>query len=230
MFTNVNLSAPLGAMAFLGGGFMLLVAAVVFIYGLVSRRLGVARLVLVVALVGAALYFGTLLAFSFTSHDEILALGKEKHFCEIDCHLAYSIVDVRQSKTLGNSGNQTAADGTFYLITVKTRFDQNTISATRGDGPLTPNSRVVSITDDQGRTFVPSLAGEEAVARTEGLGTPLTTALRPGQSYLTKIVFDLPADVRHPTLLMREGEWVTHFVIGHENSPLHKKTRFQLGV
>lgn len=29
-------------------------------------------------------------------------------------------------------------------------------------------------------------------------------------------------------LLINEGEWETHFVIGHENSPLHKKTRFQL--
>jgi hypothetical protein len=27
-------------------------------------------------------------------------------------------------------------------------------------------------------------------------------------------------------IVMREGE--THFVIGHENSPLHSKTRFQL--
>jgi len=25
-----------------------------------------------------------------------------------------------------------------------------------------------------------------------------------------------------------EGEWETHLVIGHENSPLHRKTRFQL--
>ena len=230
MFTNVNLSAPLGAMAFVGSGFLLLVAALVFIYGLLSRRLGIARLVVVLAVVGAVLYFGTLLVFSFASRDELLARGQEKHFCEIDCHLAYSIVDVQQAKTIGNPGNQTTADGNFYVITVKTRFDENTINPTRGNGPLTPNSRVLSVTDDQGRTFVPSLAGEDALCRSEGLGTPLTTALRPGESYLTRIVFDLPAGIDHPTLLMREGEWVKHFVIGHENSPLHKKTRFQLVV
>ena len=230
MFTNGNLSAPLGAMAFLGSAFLLLLAAAIFLYGLVSRRLGLSRLVLILGTVGAAVYFGTLLVFSNASRDELVARGEEKHFCEIDCHLAYSVVDVLQAKTLGNPGNQVTADGMFYVITMKTRFDENTINPTRGNGPLTPNSRVVSITDDQGRVFVPSASGEEAVSRTEGLGTPLTTPLRPGECYLSKIVFDLPTDVHHPTLLMREGEWVTHFVIGHENSPFHKKTRFQLGV
>lgn len=27
---------------------------------------------------------------------------------------------------------------------------------------------------------------------------------------------------------VNEGEWLTHLVIGHENSPLHKQTKFQL--
>ena len=28
----------------------------------------------------------------------------------------------------------------------------------------------------------------------------------------------------------REGDWVTYLVIGHENSPLHTKTRFRIWV
>lgn len=57
---------------------------------------------------------------------------------------------------------------------------------------------------------------------------PLTTPLRPGDSYTTDIAFDLPAEAKPSTLLINEGEWVTHLVIGHENSLLHRKTRFQL--
>jgi hypothetical protein len=56
----------------------------------------------------------------------------------------------------------------------------------------------------------------------------MTIPLRPGESYSTTLVFDLPTEIKNPTLLIREGELVTHLVIGHENSPLHKKTRFQI--
>jgi hypothetical protein len=56
----------------------------------------------------------------------------------------------------------------------------------------------------------------------------MTIPLRPGESYSTTLVFDLPADISNPTLLIREGEFVTHLVIGHENSFLHKKTWFQI--
>lgn len=230
MFTNVNLAAPVGAIAVLGAGFLLFIGILLFVYGLISRRLGLARLVLVLAVIGGVIYFGTLLVFSFASREAVLLPGQEKHFCEIDCHLAYSILDTRQTKTLGSAPNQTTAAGTFYVITIKTRFDEKTIGAGRGDGPLTPNSRVVTIVDEQGNCFTPSAAGEQALSELDVRGAPLTTALRPGQSYITRVVFDLPTNVQHPTLLMREGEWLTHFVIGHENSPLHKKTRFQLGV
>jgi hypothetical protein len=43
-------------------------------------------------------------------------------------------------------------------------------------------------------------------------------------------VFDLPADVKQAKLLINEGDWITHLVIGHENSPLHKKTAFQIDL
>jgi hypothetical protein len=54
------------------------------------------------------------------------------------------------------------------------------------------------------------------------------TRLRPGESYTTEVVFDLPADVKATNLLINEGEWMTQLIIGHENSPLHGQTRFQL--
>jgi hypothetical protein len=57
---------------------------------------------------------------------------------------------------------------------------------------------------------------------------PLDTPLRPGESYTTELVFDLPTGARDARLLVNESDLPTRFIIGHENSPLHKKTEFKL--
>ncbi len=228
MYTNVNLAAPIGALAFLGTGILFLIAGMIFLYTVIKGELAGSKFVLSTVAVIATIYIGVVLFFSFTSTEAVLARGQEKHFCEIDCHLAYSILDVRQTKTIGNGANEANAQGLYHIVTIKTRFDENTTSSTRGDVPLTPNSRVAAVIDAQGRRYARSADAEQALAQSEGSGTPFTTPLRPGETYTTKLVFDLPADVASPTLLINEGGWLTHFIIGHENSPLHKKTRFQL--
>lgn len=228
MYTNVNLAAPLGMLALLGTAFALAIAGLIFLYTIMAQKfLGTIAVILAGAVI-VAVYMGLMLVMSLTSSDQVLARGQEKHFCEIDCHLAYSIVDVRQTKTLGSPPNQISAAGLFHVIQLKTRFDENTIDPNRGNGPLTPNSRVVTVVDDQGREYPSSQAGERVLSQSEGTGTPLTTPLRPGETYTTSLIFDLPAGVNNPTLLVNEGETITHLVIGHENSLLHKKTRFQL--
>jgi hypothetical protein len=226
MNTNVNLLAPIGVMAFLGTGFLLFVAALVLIQSLVVRRHGRAKFVLLAMLVVAGAYLAAILIFSLASHEKVLARGQEKHFCEIDCHLAYSIVNTRQSKILGNP--PTTAQGAYTVVTIKTRFDETTTSARRGDGLLYPNSRVLTLIDERGNKYSPSDGGQRALDTAQNGGKPLVTPLRPGESYTTDVVFDLPADAKASTLLINEGEWETHLVIGHENSPLHRQTRFQL--
>lgn len=228
MFTNVNLAAPVGALALLGTGFLFLLIGVAFVYTLVKRNFRANKLVLAAAALIGALYIGVMMLFSITSREQVVARGQEKHFCEIDCHLAYSIVDVKDSKTLGDAPQPITAAGTFRSITIKTRFDEDTISSSRGNGLLYPNSRVLTLIDENGRKYLPSLEASRVLEQKQGMGTALTAPLRPGESYTTTVVFDLPADVHHPSLLITEGEWLTHFVIGHENSPLHKQTKLQL--
>ena len=228
MNTNVNLSVPLGAMALLGTGFLFFVSALVLIQSLVVRKRGRAKFVLLVMLVIAGGYLAAILSFSLVSHEKVLARGEEKHFCEIDCHLAYSVANTRQAKTLGNPPNQSNAQGTYTVVTIRTRFDETTISPTRGDGLLYPNSRVLMLVDERGNKYSPSTEGQRALEAAQNGGTPMTAPLRPRGSYTTEVVFDLPLDVKAATLLVNEGEWETHFVIGHENSPLHRQTRFQL--
>jgi hypothetical protein len=176
----------------------------------------------------AGLYLAVMLLFSFRSGENVLARGEEKYFCEIDCHLAYSVADVRETKTLGDAANQVTAAGTFRVVTVKTRFDETTIGASRGQGELYPNSRELVVIDERDRQYFTTPSGQKALEGSKAAGTPMTTPLRPGESYSTSFVFDLPADIRNPTLLIHEGEAVTHFIIGHENSPLHKTTRFSM--
>jgi hypothetical protein len=226
--TNVNFPAPLGVLGFLGACFVLVALGLVAMHALVVRRYGRARASLALLAGVAALYFCVVLVFSFASGERVLARGEEKHFCEVDCHLAYSVVGVRRSKTLGEGAGQASARGEFLVVTLKTRFDETTISERRGDGELHPNPRSVTVYDAEGRSYRPSDEGALSLAAEGTGGTPLDTPLRPGESYTTELVFDLPADARGARLLVNESDLPTRFIIGHENSPLHKKTEFKL--
>ena len=228
MYTNVSLAAPVGALAFLGTAFLLVVATLALIFSLVRKKFGLTKLALLTIALLAGLYLTVLLIFSFASSEKVLARGEEKHFCEIDCHLAYSVTDVQETKTIGEGLNQLTAAGMFRVVTIKTRFDETTIGRNRGDGLLYPNSRVVTVSDVNGKQYFPSPAAQSVLEKSQAAGTPMTIPLRPSETYSTTLAFDLPAEIKGPTLLIREGESVTHFVIGHENSFLHKKTRFQI--
>ena len=77
-----------------------------------------------------------------------------------------------------------------------------------------------------GTASVLSAPRQTALARIRGTSTPLTEPLRPGESYTTDFVFDVPKDAQGLRLLSTEDCPETHFVIGHENSFLHKKIYF----
>lgn len=218
MHTNVNLAAPIEALTFLGTGFILVVATIVLVQSLIARKPGRAKVLLMLILVVGLAYLGAMVVFSVFSHDQLLARGQEKHFCELDCHLAYSIANVAQARTLGEGESQARAQGQFTIITIKTRFDETTIGPRRGNGLLFPNGRAFTLVDDHGNHYGP----------TSQTGTPLTTPLRPGESYTTDVVFDLPPDAKPAVLTLNESAWETHLLIGHENSLLHGQTKFQI--
>ena len=217
MYTNVNLAAPIGALALLGAGFILFVGTILLIHALVVRKNGRAKIFLSAMLIVGFAYSGAMLIFSLVSHDKLLARGEEKHFCELDCHLAYSITKTQQVKTIGDNGSP-ATQGQFTIVTIQTRFDETTIGPRRGNGLLYPNSRALMLIDERGNRYKP----------TAQLGTPLTSPLRPAESYTTEVAFDLPEDAKAAALLINEDGWETRLIVGHENSPFHGKTRFQL--
>lgn len=117
--------------------------------------------------------------------------------------------------------------GTFYIVTLRTRFDETTISAHRGEGYLQPSPREITLLDDAGRAIPVSAEGERALQSSSSAGNSLDTPLRPGESYMTRLAFDVPPAVRNPRLLVATPSfppWVGALVIGEEASILHKKT------
>ena len=209
--SNMNFPAPLAVLGFLGacGGFFVAIAAAVIFW--FARKASVARRIAMTIGVVAVIYFAFLLTFSATSHEVALARGQEKYFCEIDCHLAYSVVDVK---------TQSGAESNEYAVTLRTRFDETTTSPSRPkDAPLTPSPREVMLLDGNGHRYAP-VSSE---------GSSLITPLAPAESYLTQLRFRVPKNAGVLRLLINTvPAWPDRVLIGDENSWLHKKTYFAL--
>jgi hypothetical protein len=220
--------APVVVLLFLGTILLMGFGFLVLFYGAVRRSAFFAKLGAGVAVTIAVGYLLLLSGVSFASSEETLPPGGWKYFCEIDCHLAYSLAGAQTAASLGPEMQQVSPRGKFVIVRVKTWFDERTISAHRGNGPLTPNRRKVLLVDDTVRSYAPSPEGETALFRMAGTSAPLTQPLRPGESYTTDFVFDVPKDARGLRLLVTEDDPETRFVIGHENSLLHKKIYFGL--
>jgi hypothetical protein len=211
--SNMNFPAPLAVMAFLAaaaGIFLALAAAAIAWF---ARKPKFARASLLTISAGAAVYVGLLLGFSLASRPHILTRNQEKYFCEIDCHLAYSLLDVKTEPSTGS---------THYVVTIRTRFDETTTSPSRPkDATLTPSPRTVLLIDANGHQYQPTA--------TEG--TPLQTPLKPSDSYTTQLAFEVPptANIKDLRLLITTTPaWPDRVVIGDENSLLHHKTYFAL--
>ena len=201
---------PFTVLLFVGAALASAALVVLYVTARVTKRDAFARITLRFLLGGAGLYLLLFLGASVFSHSRVLAPGEEKHICEIDCHLAYSVA--------GAKTQPSPAGGTRYIVTVKVRFDEQTISPRRPkDASLSPNSRFVALVDAAGNLYPGS---------TEGLKRRLI----PGESYTTDIAFDVPTAAQRVRLILRNDDCETHFIIGHENSFLHGKTTFALGA
>ncbi len=209
--SNMNFPAPVAAVGFLAACCATLLSLCALAMAAFVRKRQIAQLTLLIVAGGAFVYLGLLFGFSLGSRDHLLAQGEEKYFCEIDCHLAYSVLHVN-TKPSGGS--------TQYTIALRTRFDETTISSQRPkDAPLTPSPRTVQLIDSRGVLYSPDATGE----------TPLITPLIPGQSYTTELSFRIPPNAHGLRLLVTTTpQWPDRVVIGDENSWLHKKTYFAL--
>ena len=219
---------PLTVLAFLALVGSSGLAALAIGAALIARRRELVRLFALCLGAGWVVYGAAFLFASLTSRDRVLGWGVEKHLCEIDCHLAYSVVTVRSAPTLGSGASRLTARGVFDIVTVRVRFDSATISAHRGMAPLWPGVHRIALVDRVGRGYAYSLAAQRALG--SGDAPPLTRPLVPGESYTADLVFDVPADAHDLRLDIRALEFPTWFLIGHETSFFHGKTTFRLSA
>ena len=212
--------AHLIALLFLGSGFVIFLCLLVAVVAALRKAGKVAKFAASGAALTALGYAVVLFGIALATSNKTLPPGDWKYFCESDCHIAYSIGSMQEAAMLGPETKHLTARGRFVVVRLKTWFDENSISPSRGNFPLTPDSRIVKLIDDRGRQYLPA---PEASAVLPGPSAPLNTPLRPGESYLTTFVFDLPADARNPRLLITDVDLVTRLLVDHENSPLHGK-------
>jgi hypothetical protein len=210
MFTNFRLvPAPLAILAVLATGFatvfLLAAAAVLALAG----RAPLARRLFLLGVGCPAAYAVLLLALGVARRERTLPVGQEKHFCEVDCHIANAVVSAREEE--GTSGRR-------IVVALLTRFDEATISPWRPNSPLAPNPRRAELVDRNGARYPAEAAG---LAR-------LAAPLRPGESYITDLVFAVPPGARDLRLSLVEAEWPSRLLLGHEIGPLGGETSFAL--
>ena len=224
--TNMNFPAPLAVLAFLGAGGGIFLSLAIALVAWFTKKPELARIVLTIAAAGAAFYTVLLASFSLASHQKTLPRAQEKYFCEIDCHLAYSVLDVKpqdvntQDAKPQAAQSQPASANAHYLVTLRTRFDETTTSPSRPkDAPLTPSPRRVLLYDQSGNAYSPVATA----------GTPLLTPIKPAETFTTTLEFALPQGAKPARLLVgTDPAWEDRIVIGDENSLLHAKTYFAL--
>ena len=117
---------PLAVLAFLGTvalGLLLLAASAYFA---LRSRPAWARRGLLAAVGLGALYGAALVGLGLASEEVTLPVGGEKGFCEMDCHLVYSVDSVER---IASSGGVPA--GEIWSVALRTRFDESTIASFR---------------------------------------------------------------------------------------------------
>jgi len=217
--------APLAMLAIVGtAGLTCLLIALAGVQALRGRRPMAGRIALAALLVPVA-YGLVLLSLGIASRDRTVPPGGQKYFCEVDCHIAYSVTGVASPATLAG---QAPVNGRFVVLTLRVHFDRSSIGPNRPDTPLEQSPRALSLVDAAGNSYPTSIAAARAWAAVHGEQKPLTLPLRPGESYLSEVAFDVPANASGLRLLVVEAEWPPRLLWGHETAPFHAKTYLAL--
>lgn len=112
-----------------------------------------------------------------------------------DGDLSFTVTGVETAKTLGNQFTKKDAQGTFYIVTLKIE--------NKGNKTATFDSSMAKVTDDQGREFERSIEGQTAKGMAQGNVDLFLQQIQPSLSVTGDLVFDLPADMQNPMLVVK---------------------------
>lgn len=209
----------IGILMILGTFGLLALAVVAFVYSRLKGKPLPGKAMLLGGAAWVALYVGALAASSLSSQERLLGLNEDKQFCGfyLDCHMQVAVTRVDTTARRGAART--------YVVTLR-------VSSTAVRARLRLLDPQVVIHDAQGREYTRSQAAESLLATQGAPVEPLTREIGPEEAFQTTVAFELPADVQSPRLSVTEGIWadklIELFLIGDEDSLLHKRTAFEL--
>ncbi len=224
-------SAPFAVLGFLGAAFLIAAGLAVALFGILGKQRRLAIGGVSVSAAAALCYLIVWSGAALMNPERLLPVGALKYFCEIDCHLACSVEGVERAEVLGSGDliRRTTSTHEFVIVTLRSWFDPETISAKRGtERPLYPNPRVVVAEDAGGRRYAPVADGPALLAAMGRSSTPLRAPIRPGESYRTLLVFETPRGARGLRLYVGNVPVESAFLVGHEAAPIARKAWFRL--
>jgi hypothetical protein len=112
-----------------------------------------------------------------------------------DGDLTFTVSNVTTAETLGNQFTSKDAQGTFYIVTLKIE--------NKGNKTATFDSSMAKVLDDQGREFERSIEGQTAKGMAQGNVDLFLQQIQPSLSATGDLVFDLPADIKNPVLVVK---------------------------
>lgn len=197
-----SLTAIIQTLALLGAAAALALASIAVVALALSGRTQWARLSAVCGASVIFVYVIVLLSVSVGSVPRVLPLGERKVFCEIDCHVVFSIESPAERR------------GDTVHIALREAFTN--VSDARGNAPLTPGTRHIALVAENGEHYLP------VRLRPAGPDT-LFAPIRPGEQHHAELAFVVPAALSLRGLLVENDDPVSRLMIAHERSPLHAK-------
>jgi hypothetical protein len=160
-----------------------------------------------------AAYLAVVVMVSLLTPRKELQLGQDECFDD----WCVAVDKVHFSPAVGQGSGQRSTQGLFYIVTLRVS------SRALGRAQAAPDAGV-HLLDDRGRIYRTSPEGQQAYDLSSGKSLPLSTRLQPGASFQSARVFELPRDAGHIGLVVEHGGFPGWFVIGDDNSLLHKRT------
>lgn len=216
------MAAPLMLLTVLAIG----VSLVIMVIASVAKSFLLVKVVAGVVLLGVIAYFVLLFVASFRSQEKFLALNEPKQFCGfyLDCHMHVAVTNVSKTKTIAGPAGDRSAKGIFYVVSVKVFNDARRATI----GLLQPDAFVTDLT---GARYSRVTEAEQFLP---GAEVAFDQRIDPEKSFTKRLVFDFPSETANPTLEVDEGyridRWLELFLVGDDDSLLHKKTKFRLEV
>ena len=184
-------------------------------YLLIRKRTAAARKTATRLATVVALYAITLIVVSLVSPKKVLEMGAVRCFDE----WCITVTSASRQPSIGD----VPATGIFYVVTVRV--------SSRSRGRRQRESDVCPyLTDSQGRRFDVSPLGQQALQRKGLAGEPVTSFVDPGDSFDSRLAYDVPQDATDVGFVKTGCGWLPNPIIGDSGSFLHRPTTVRLGT